>query len=151
MTKRVSEKPKIVNGEFLGLSQPQVLDSSTPNTNRPRPEADRTEPTTSSFGTGVGPGASFTLRVMNKMKAAMKTSPTNTTRHGTAVAQPPTMGPTAYPCAGDAADHRAGGFALGAFEVPGDERGEGGDEAGTDAFEDRPSQREDGDLLRCGG
>ena len=98
MTKRVSEKPKIVMGEFLGLSHPQVLDSSTPNTNRPRPAADRTEPTTSSFGVGVGPGASFTLRVMNKMNAAMKTSPTNTTRHDSSVvAQPPTMGPTAIP------------------------------------------------------
>ena len=98
MTKRVSEKPKIVMGEFLGLTHPQVLDSSTPNTNSPRPAAESTEPTTSSFGVGVGPGASFTLRVMNKMKPAMKTSPTNTTRHvSSVVAHPPTMGPTAIP------------------------------------------------------
>ena len=98
MTKSVSEKPKIVMGEFLGLTHPQVLDSSTPNTNSPRPAAESTEPTTSSFGAGVGPGASFTLRVMNKMKPAMKTSPTNTTRHvSSVVAHPPTMGPTAMP------------------------------------------------------
>ena len=53
MTKRVSEKPKIVIGEFLGLTKPQVLDWSTPNTNSPRPAAESTEPTTSSFGLGV--------------------------------------------------------------------------------------------------
>ena len=98
MTKRVSEKPKIVMGESLGLTHPQVLDSSTPKTNSPRPAAESTEPTTSSFGVGVGPGASFTLRVMNRMKPAMKTSPTNTTRHvSSVVAHPPTMGPTAIP------------------------------------------------------
>ena len=98
MTKRVSEKPKIVMGEFLGLSHPQVLDSSTPKTNSPRPAAESTEPTTSSFGVGVGPGASVTLRVMNRMKPAMKTSPTNTTRHvSSVVAHPPTIGPTAIP------------------------------------------------------
>ena len=94
----MSEKPKIVMGEFLGLTHPQVLDSSTPNTNSPRPVAESTEPTPSSFGVGVGPGASCTLRVMNRMKAAMKTSPTNTTRQvSSVVAHPPTMGPTAIP------------------------------------------------------
>ena len=46
----------------------------------------------------AGPGASFTFRVMSRMKAAMKTSPTNTIRQVTSVvAQPPTMGPTAIP------------------------------------------------------
>ena len=88
----------MVIGEFLGLSHPQVLDSSTPRTKSPRPVAESTEPTTSSFGVGVGPGASFTLRVMIRMKPAMKTSPTNTIRHvSSVVAQPPTMGPTAIP------------------------------------------------------
>ena len=56
MTNRVSEKPKIVTGESLGLTHPHVLDFSTPNTNNPRPEAESTEPTPSSFGGGVGPG-----------------------------------------------------------------------------------------------
>ena len=98
MTKRVSEKPKMVIGESFGLTHPHVLDSSTPKTNSPRPVAESTDPTPSSFGAGLGAGASATLRVMNRMKPAMKTSPTNTTRHvSSVVAHPPTMGPTAIP------------------------------------------------------
>jgi hypothetical protein len=45
ITKSVNENPKMVMGEFFGLSQPQVLDSRTPNTKSPRPAADSTEPT----------------------------------------------------------------------------------------------------------
>ncbi len=98
MTKRVSEKPKMVIGEFFGLSHPQVLDWRTPKTKMPRPLAESTEPTTSSFGVGSGRGASPTLGVMRRMKATMITSPTKTIRHVTSVvAHPPRIGPTAIP------------------------------------------------------
>ena len=94
----MSEKPKMVIGEFFGLTHPQVLDWRTPKTKTPRPAADSTEPTMSSFGAGSGRGASATFRIMIRINAAMKTSPTNTTRHvSTVVAHPPTMGPTAIP------------------------------------------------------
>ena len=56
MTNRVSEKPKMVIGEFFGLTHPQVLDSRTPKTKTPRPAAESTEPTKSSLGAGPGAG-----------------------------------------------------------------------------------------------
>ena len=57
----------------------------------------------------------------------MTTSPTNTTRQvSSVVAQPPTIGPTAMPGTGDAADHRVGGLAARALEVAGDQRRERG-------------------------
>ena len=56
------------------------------------------------------------------------------------------------PRTGDAADHRVGRLAAGSFEVAGDQRGERGeDERGTDAFENRPSEREDRHRLRRRG
>ncbi len=56
------------------------------------------------------------------------------------------------PGTGDATDHRVGRLAAGAFEVAGDQRRERReDERGADAFEDRPSQRQDGHRLRRRG
>ena len=45
----MSEKPKMVTGEFFGLTHPQVLDWRTAKTKTPRPAADNTEPTMSSL------------------------------------------------------------------------------------------------------
>ena len=52
-TKRVSENPKMVMGEFFGLTHPQVLDWRTPKTKTPRPAADRTEPTDVELRSGI--------------------------------------------------------------------------------------------------
>ena len=98
-TKSVSEKPNGVSGESsLGLIQPQALDCSTPRTTSPRPVADRTVPTMSSFGAGPVRTASTTFGVITRISATSTTSPAKMIRHEySVVAQPPRIGPTAIP------------------------------------------------------
>ena len=99
MTKTVSEKPNGVTGESsFGLIQPHVLDCSTPRTTRPRPAADSTVPTMSSFGAEPVRTASTTFGVITRISATNSTSPTKMIRHEySVVAQPPRIGPTAIP------------------------------------------------------
>ena len=98
MTKRVRENPSGSMGESMGLTQPHVLDCSTPSTIRPRPDADRIVPTKSSRGMGVGRAASWISLDIARMASTRTTSPTKTTRQDSSVvAQPPRIGPIAMP------------------------------------------------------
>jgi len=64
----------------LGWTNPHEPERNTPYTNRPRPAADKTEPTRSSF-TSWSAGVSATRRVNLRMTMTIRTSPANTQRH----------------------------------------------------------------------
>ena len=89
------EMPNQLGPPDLGWNQPQTPDLRTPKTISPRPSADRTPPTTSSFGRSSGT-ESCCLREKKRITAASSTSPANTQRHEKyVVAKPPISGPTA--------------------------------------------------------
>ena len=152
MTKMVSEKPKMVMGEFLGLSHPQVLDSRTPKTKIPRPAAESTEPTTSSFGGGPGGGRRHLARHDQDKGGDEDLADEHDSpgEHGRRPAADDGADRDAGPS--DATDDRVGGLAPGSLEVPGDHAASAGKTSdGTDALEHRPAQSEDRHGLRCRG
>ena len=151
MTKTVSEKPNGVTGESsLGLTQPQVLDCSTPRTTRPRPAADSTVPTTSSFGAGpvlhrVGHLRGHHQDQGHQQHLAGEDDPPRVLR-GRPAAQDR---PHGDPCPGDPADHGVRHLARGALEVARDQRHHRRqDQRGTEPFQDRPAQGQDGHRRR---
>ena len=79
-TNGASERPNGVIGELALVIQPHSLARRIPNTRRPRPRADSTEPTQSSFGTGLGRAMSVINRTERTIKSVRITSPTKTYR-----------------------------------------------------------------------
>src|SRR5204863_2582961 len=97
-TNGTSENPNGVTGEFRGCSHPQLLAWSTPNTIRPRPRADSTDPTQSNPPVSRSVGGSLRRRLARRIAITTTTSPANTSRHvRLVVTQPPRIGPTAIP------------------------------------------------------
>ena len=95
MSQNVAEMPQRSGAPDLGWIQPHVPDFRTPKTASERPPAERTMPTTSSFGRSPG-GSSTIPRARIRIAITISTSPAKTYRQlQYVVKRPPISGPTA--------------------------------------------------------
>ena len=154
ITNGVSEKPNGVIGELRGASQPQLLACRTPKTRTARPAAERTLPTQSrrrlarpALGLAEQSACRAGCRSRRPPRRRRRCRQVNSV-----VAQPPRIGPTAMPGAGDAAEHAVGDRPLAAAVGAGDEGDHRRqDQRGADPLEDRPAEHQRGDAPGGGG